>query len=53
MQDIELERRQRERYLPDARADRNMQRLVDDLLRFRLESEHTPPDDSEFEVCRW
>jgi len=52
MQDIELERRQRDRYLALMHEQtRNMQRLVDDLLALSaLESEHTPPDDSEFEV---
>jgi len=52
MQDIELERPQRDRYLALMHEQtRNMQRLVDDLLALSaLESEHTPPDDSEFAV---
>jgi two-component system phosphate regulon sensor histidine kinase PhoR len=52
MQDIELERRQRDRYLGLMHEQtRNMQRLVDDLLALSaLESEHTPPEDSEFAV---
>ena len=53
MQDIELERRHRDRYLGLMHEQtRNMQRLVDDLLALSaLESEHTPPDDGEFAVA--
>ena len=52
MQDLDLEARQRERYLGLMQEQtRNMQRLVDDLLALSaLESEHNPPHDDEFAV---
>jgi len=52
MQDLDLEPRQRARYLGLMHEQtRNMQRLVDDLLALSaLESEHNPPGDSEFAV---
>jgi two-component system phosphate regulon sensor histidine kinase PhoR len=52
MQDIDLEPRQRARYLGlMAEQARNMHRMVDDLLALSaLESEHNPPHDGEFAV---
>jgi two-component system phosphate regulon sensor histidine kinase PhoR len=52
MQDLDLEPRQRARYLGlMAEQARNMHRLVDDLLALSaLESEHNPPHDAEFAV---
>jgi two-component system phosphate regulon sensor histidine kinase PhoR len=53
MQDLELEPRQRERYLAlMAEQARSMQRLVDDLLTLSaLESEQNAPSESEFAVA--
>ena len=50
MQDLELEPRQRDRYLQLMREQaRNMERLVDDLLTLSgLESEQNPPADATF-----
>jgi two-component system phosphate regulon sensor histidine kinase PhoR len=52
MQDLDLEPRQRARYLGlMAEQARNMHRMVDDLLALSaLESEHNPPHDGEFAV---
>jgi two-component system phosphate regulon sensor histidine kinase PhoR len=53
MQDLELEPRQRDRYLAlMAEQARSMQRLVDDLLTLSaLESEQNAPAESEFAVA--
>jgi two-component system phosphate regulon sensor histidine kinase PhoR len=50
LQDLDLEPRQRARYLALMQDQaRNMQRLVDDLLALSaLESEHNPPNEAEF-----
>jgi two-component system phosphate regulon sensor histidine kinase PhoR len=52
LQDLDLEPRQRARYLGLMHEQtRNMHRLVDDLLALSaLESEHNPPHDGEFAV---
>ncbi len=53
MQDLELEPRQRERYLQLMREQaRNMERLVDDLLTLSgLESEQNPPVETTFALA--
>ena len=52
MQDLDLDSRQRARYLALMQEQtRNMQRLVDDLLALSaLESEHNPPGDERFGI---
>jgi two-component system phosphate regulon sensor histidine kinase PhoR len=53
MQDMDLDVRQRQRYLGLMQEQsRNMQRLVDDLLALSaLESEQNPPVDAAFPVA--